>query len=56
MRIQVDECLPARLRRDLPGHDVLTVPRAGWAGIENGKLLRLIGDSDNYDVFLLMGL
>jgi predicted nuclease of predicted toxin-antitoxin system len=54
MRILLDECLPARLRRDLPGHDVLTVPRAGWAGIKNGKLLRLIEDSANYGVFLTM--
>ncbi len=52
MRILLDECLPARLRRDLPGHDVQTVPRAGWAGIKNGKLLRLIADSAKCDVFL----
>ena len=45
MRILLDECLPARLRRDLPGHEVLTVPRAGWAGVKNGKLLRLIAES-----------
>ncbi len=52
MRILLDECLPARLRRDLPGHDGLTVPRAGWAGIKNGQLLHLIGDSANHDIFL----
>ena len=54
MRILLDECLPARLRRDLPGHDVQTVPRAGWAGIKNGRLLRLIADSDGFDIFLTM--
>ena len=54
MRILLDECLPARLRRDLPGHIVTTVPRAGWAGIKNGKLLRLIADSNDFDVFLTM--
>jgi predicted nuclease of predicted toxin-antitoxin system len=54
MRVLLDECLPSRLRRDLPGHDVLTVPRAGWAGIKNGKLLQLIADSDGFDVFLTM--
>ena len=54
MRILLDECLPARLSRDLPGHEVQTVPRAGWAGIKNGKLLRLIADSDLFDVFLTM--
>jgi predicted nuclease of predicted toxin-antitoxin system len=52
MRILLDECLPARLRRNLPGHDVQTVPQAGWASIKNGKLLRLITDSGKFDVFL----
>jgi hypothetical protein len=37
-----------------PAHEVLTVPRAGWAGIKNGKLLRLIADSGKFDVFLMM--
>lgn len=54
MRVLLDECLPARLRRDLPGHVVQTVPRAGWASIKNGQLLRLIADSAEYDVFLTM--
>jgi predicted nuclease of predicted toxin-antitoxin system len=54
MRIILDECMPARLRRDLPGHQVQTVPRAGWAGIKNGKLLRLIADSSQFDIFLTM--
>jgi predicted nuclease of predicted toxin-antitoxin system len=54
MRILLDECLPARLQRDLPGHEVQTVPRAGWAGIKNGALLRLIADSGKFDVFLTM--
>lgn len=54
MRFLLDECLPARLRRDLPGHDVDTVLRAGWAGIKNGRLLSLIADSANFDVFLTM--
>lgn len=54
MRILLDECLPARLWRDLPGHEVLTVPRAGWAGIQNGNLLRLVADSHRFDLFLTM--
>ncbi len=54
MRVLLDECLPARLRRDLPGHEVVTVPQAGWAGIKNGKLLRLIAESGQFDVFLTM--
>ena len=54
MRILLDECLPARLHRDLPGHDVQTVPRAGWAGIKNGNLLRLVAESGKFDIFLTM--
>jgi predicted nuclease of predicted toxin-antitoxin system len=54
MRILLDECLPARLRRDLPGHDVQTVPRAGWAGVKNGKLLSLIADAGAFDLFVTM--
>jgi predicted nuclease of predicted toxin-antitoxin system len=54
MRIILDECMPARLRRDLPGHQVQTVPRAGWAGIKNGKLLQLIAASGQFDIFLTM--
>ncbi len=52
MRILLDECLPARFRNDLPGHEVQTVPQAGWAGIKNGRLLHLITDAGNHDVFL----
>jgi predicted nuclease of predicted toxin-antitoxin system len=54
MRILLDECLPARLRRDLPGHEVQTVPGSGWAGVKNGELLRLVAGSANFDVFLTM--
>jgi predicted nuclease of predicted toxin-antitoxin system len=54
MRILLDECLPARLRRHLPGHEVQTVPGPGWVGIKNGQLLGLIADSGEYDVFLTM--
>jgi Domain of unknown function (DUF5615) len=35
----LDENLDWRLRRDLPGHEVESVPLIGWAGIENGALL-----------------
>jgi predicted nuclease of predicted toxin-antitoxin system len=52
MRILFDECLPARFRRELPGHEIQTVPQAGWASIKNGRLLRLIADSGKFDVFL----
>jgi len=54
MRILLDESLPAHLRSDLPGHEILTVPSAGWAGKNNAKLLRLIAESRKSDVFLTM--
>ena len=36
----LDECVPKRLRRDLPGFDVSTVGDEGWLGRRNGDLLR----------------
>ena len=43
MRVLLDECVPKRLRQELTGHDVSTVPDMGWAGIKNGELLALAG-------------
>ncbi len=40
MRLLLDENLDWRLGRDLLDHQVESVPLIGWAGIENGKLLR----------------
>jgi hypothetical protein len=42
MRVVLDECLPKRLTRELPGHEARTVQQMGWSGISNGKLLFLI--------------
>jgi len=50
MRILLDECLPRKLKLDLPNHFVQTVPEAGWAGKQNGDLLRLAEKS--FDVLL----
>lgn len=41
-RVLLDECVPGRLRRELPGLDVSTVPDEGWASRRNGDLLRLL--------------
>ena len=41
MRPLLDECVPKRLKRELPDHDATTVQDMGWAGIKNGALLRL---------------
>ena len=51
MRVLLDECLPAGLRRDLPGHDVTTVQRMGWAGTANGELLSLV-DQAGFEAFV----
>lgn len=50
MRILLDECLPKKLKLDLPDHFVQTVPEAGWAGKQNGELLRLA--EQNFDVLV----
>ena len=50
MRILLDECLPRPLAVLIPGHAVLTVQEAGWAGRSNGELLSLI--AGQYDVFV----
>jgi predicted nuclease of predicted toxin-antitoxin system len=52
MRILLDEDLPRRLCALLEGHEATTVPRSGWAGVKNGKLLALA--ASKFDVFLTM--
>ena len=50
MRVLLDECLPRRLKRELVGHGVSTVPEMGWASKRNGELLALaVGQ---FDVFI----
>ena len=46
----LDECVPRKLKSELPGHDVRTVTEMGWAGIKNGPLLRRA--AQEFDVFL----
>jgi len=40
MRVLLDECVPRKLRNELPGHDVKTVADMKWAGTKNGELLQ----------------
>lgn len=55
MKVLLDECLPRKLRRHLPGHEVFTVPEMGWAGVKNGALLRLVESAQpEFAVFLTM--
>ncbi|HEV7668126.1 MAG TPA: DUF5615 family PIN-like protein [Thermoanaerobaculia bacterium] len=49
-RVLLDENLPRLLARELSGFDVRTVQEVGWAGVKNGKLLRLA--EVEFDVFL----
>ncbi len=50
MRVLLDECLPRKLRRELPEHEVRTVLEAGWSGTRNGDLLRRA--AAQFDVFI----
>ena len=50
MRLLLDECVPARLSRALPSHQVTTVVRHGWSGIRNGQLLTLA--AREFDAFV----
>ena len=49
-RVLLDECLPRHLKRSLKGHEVRTVPEAGWASKENEDLLSLA--AADFDVFV----
>lgn len=50
MRILLDETLPRKLKREFTGHVALTAPDMGWAGKQNGDLLRLA--EKEFDVFM----
>jgi predicted nuclease of predicted toxin-antitoxin system len=50
MKILLDECLPRKLKRELIGHEVRTVPEMGWSGKKNGPLLDLM--EPLFDLFL----
>ena len=50
MKLLLDESLPRRLKADLKGHDVKTVPEVGLRGKKNGELLKLI--EGKFDIFI----
>ena len=50
MKLLLDECIDQRFARELPGHEVRTVPQMGWAGTKNGDLLRLA--QGRFDAFV----
>jgi predicted nuclease of predicted toxin-antitoxin system len=52
VRILLDENLNWRLEQFLSGHQVKSVPRIGWAGLKNGKLLAKA--QEEFDVLITM--
>lgn len=50
MRILLDECVPARLKRAFPGHAVKCVSKTGWRSSKDGPLLSFA--QDRFDVFV----
>jgi Domain of unknown function (DUF5615) len=50
MRVLLDECVPRKLRSELPGHEVKTIVEMGWAGTKNGALLQRA--APEFDVLL----
>lgn len=51
MRVLLDESLSPSLCRALEGHEVVTVPKAGRAGMKYGELPRLAGS--HFDVVVI---
>lgn len=51
MKILLDECLPRKLIDSLAGHEAITVPQAGLAGLQNGELIAAL-KSKGFDIFL----
>jgi hypothetical protein len=49
--VLIDESLPKRLRREMPGFQVFTVQQRGWSSTKNGALLRL-AETAGFDAFL----
>jgi predicted nuclease of predicted toxin-antitoxin system len=39
MRVLLDTCVPRRLARDLPGHDIRHATEMGWGDLDDGPLL-----------------
>jgi hypothetical protein len=49
--VLIDESLPKRLRRELPGFSAFTVSQRGWSRTKNGALLRL-AETAGFEAFL----
>ncbi len=51
MKLLLDECVTRFVKRDLAGHEVLTVEEAGLKGLQNGALLRSAA-TESFDVLV----
>jgi hypothetical protein len=50
LKILLDHCVPAPLRRSFPTHDVRTTAQMGWANLQNGRLMAAA--APQFQVFL----
>ena len=50
MRVLLDECVPARLKKAFPGHAVQSVTETAWRKSKDGPLLSFA--QDRFDVFV----
>jgi uncharacterized protein (DUF433 family) len=50
VKVLLDECIDRRFAALIVGHEVKTVPQAGWAAVKNGDLLTLA--VRHFDVFV----
>jgi len=50
VKILIDECVPRRIKRFLPGHEAQTVQELGYSSYLNGELLRLA--EGRFDLFI----
>ena len=51
MRVMLDHCTPASIRRHLPEHEVSTAAQVGWQTYQNGELIAA-AEAAGFDTFV----
>ena len=51
MRVMLDHCTPATIRRHLPEHTVFTAAQMGWQTYQNGDLIAA-AEANGFDTFV----
>jgi predicted nuclease of predicted toxin-antitoxin system len=51
MRVMLDHCTPATMRRHLPEHEVFTAAQMGWQTHQNGELIA-VAEAAGFDTFV----